>query len=96
MDTYIDSSTPYPDAKVAAVLCVGGAVKYVVREGSQVSSEFILTHISTNVAKIFPREAALVLGIAYFGLTIMITLANYFLSHMLTKSRQKWLKYKVH
>ena len=64
VDTYIDNSIPYPDAKVAAVLCIGGAVKYVVREGSNVSSDFILTHVCRNVAAIFPREVALVLGIA--------------------------------
>ena len=64
VDTYIDNSNPHPDAKVAAVLCVGGVIKYVVREGSQVSSEFILNNISANIAEIFPREAAFVLGTA--------------------------------
>ena len=55
VDTYIDISILHPDAEVAAVLCVGGAIKYVVREDS------IFTNISANIAKMFPREAALVL-----------------------------------
>ena len=64
VDRYVDNSIRYPDAKVEVVLCVGYAIKYVVREGSQVSSEFILTNISAYKAKILPREAALVLGTA--------------------------------
>ena len=28
VDTYIDPSLPYPDAKVASVFCIGGAIKY--------------------------------------------------------------------
>ena len=55
---------PYPDPKVATVLCIGGAVKYMMREGSNVSSEFILTHAFTDVVAIFPRGIALVLGTA--------------------------------
>ena len=42
VDTYINNSIPYPDAKVATVLCIGGAVKYVVREGSNISFDFYL------------------------------------------------------
>ena len=34
MDTYIDNSIPYPEAKVATILYIGGAIKYMVREGS--------------------------------------------------------------
>ena len=71
VDTYINNSIPYPDAKVVTVLCIGGAVKYVLREGSNVSSDFILTHACTNVAANFPREVALVLSttllLSYYG-----------------------------
>ena len=62
VDTYIDNSIPYPDVKKAAVLCIGGAVNYVVREGSCVLSNFSLTYICANIAIIFPRGAALILG----------------------------------
>ena len=61
---YIDNAIPYPDAKVTAVLCIRGAVKYVVREGSNVLCDFILNHVCANVAAIFSREVALVLGTA--------------------------------
>ena len=59
---YFDNSIPYPDAKVVAVLCVGDAIKYVVRKGCQVPSQLILTNISVNIAKIFPRETTVVPG----------------------------------
>ena len=62
IDTYIDNSIPYPDSKVTTVLCIGSVVKYVVRERSNVSSDLILTHVCTNVAAIFPRKVAVVLG----------------------------------
>jgi len=39
VDTYIDVNLPYPDAKVASVLCIGGAIKYELREGSGVSDD---------------------------------------------------------
>ena len=64
VDTYIDHCIPYPDAKVASILCVGGAIKYMVREGSNISSDFILTHVCSNIKTVFPREVSLVLGTA--------------------------------
>ena len=63
-DIYIDNSIPYPDAKVATVLYIGGAVKYVAREASNVSCAFIRTHICTNIEAMFPREVAFVSGTA--------------------------------
>jgi hypothetical protein len=41
-DQYADTTIPFVDASVAAVLCVGGAIAYFVREESGVSSEWIL------------------------------------------------------
>ena len=64
VDTYIDNSIPYPDAKVAAILCIGGAVKYSVRTGTNINSDFILTHVCPNIKNTFPREVSLVLGTA--------------------------------
>ena len=61
-DVYIDNTIPYPDAKVASILAVGGAVKYVVRQGSPVSEQFLLTYVAPNIANTFPRAAALVLA----------------------------------
>ena len=64
VDTYIDTCIPYPDAKVASVLCIGGAIKYEVRPESLVTPDFILTFVSPSIMNVFPREVALVLGTA--------------------------------
>ena len=42
VDTYIDISLPFPDAKVAAALCVGGPIKYEVMSGSNVTDTWIV------------------------------------------------------
>ena len=36
----------------------------MVREGSNISSDFILTHVFLNIKTVFPREVSLVLGTA--------------------------------
>ena len=62
VDMYIDSTIPYPDAKVAASLCVGGAIKYELRSDSRISDDWLLEHVSRNILRVFPRQMALVLG----------------------------------
>ena len=62
VDLYIDSTIPYPDAKVAASLCVGGPIKYELARGSRISDDWILEHVSRNIAQRFPRQLAIVLG----------------------------------
>ena len=62
VDTYIDGCLPYPDAKVASSLCIGGAVNYALRRESRVSEEWLLEHVSFNIARLFPRQVAVVLG----------------------------------
>jgi hypothetical protein len=64
VDTYIDTSLPYPDAKVAETLCVGGAVKYALRRGSGISEQWILDHVSVHIQRHTPRQVAVVLGTA--------------------------------
>ena len=61
-DTYIDPSLPYPDAKVAAILCKGGPIAYKVKDGSGISDDWIVCHIVPRVASRFPRQVAVVLG----------------------------------
>ena len=62
VDTYIDVSLPYPDAKVASSLCVGGPVKYALRRDSRITEDWLVEHVSPNIARIFPRQVAIVLG----------------------------------
>jgi hypothetical protein len=41
-DVYGDVDLPYPDAKVAGRLSIGGPCKYVVKEGNGVTDNFLL------------------------------------------------------
>jgi hypothetical protein len=61
-DDYIDVCLPYPDAKVAGKLCIGGPVKYVLRLNSGISDDWILEHVVPNIMRRFPRQVGLVLG----------------------------------
>ena len=62
VDSYIDVTLLYPDAKVAAVLCVGGPIKYTVRDGVSISADWIVQFVVPNIAIHFPRALAVVLG----------------------------------
>jgi hypothetical protein len=61
-DTYIDPCLPWPDAKVASLLCKGGPCSYVVKEGSGMSDDWILQYVVPRITSRFPRAVALVLG----------------------------------
>jgi hypothetical protein len=62
VDTYIGVLLPYPDAKVAATLCVGGPVKYELRRGCGVTEQWLIDNVVVQVGRHFPRGVALVLG----------------------------------
>ena len=50
-DRYQDTSLPYPDAKAASALCDGGPIKYVVRDGFNISDHWIDEHVTCNMQK---------------------------------------------
>ena len=51
VDTYIDTEIPYPDAKVAAALCIGGPVAYQIVAGSGVNDNWIVDNVVPNIHK---------------------------------------------
>ena len=62
-DTYADTTIPYVDGKVAAALCKGGPIVYVVKESSGATDQWILDHVATHMAESgLPRQACVVLG----------------------------------
>jgi hypothetical protein len=61
-DVYDDLELPYPDAKVAGFLCIGGPCKYVVREDSGVTDKFILDYVTEKARTRVGDQVALVLG----------------------------------
>jgi len=50
------------DARVSAVLCIGGAIKYAISQNSNVTDEWILENVSSNIALLCPRQVSVVLG----------------------------------
>ena len=62
MNTYIDVDLPYPDAKVAAALCIGGACKYVLKENCGIADDWLLEHVVPNILSQYQRGVALTLA----------------------------------
>ena len=61
-DAYDDPELPYPDAKVAALLCVGGPCSYRIKEGSAVTDNWILEYVVPRIAASYGQTLAKVLG----------------------------------
>jgi hypothetical protein len=60
-DVYDDVELPFPDAKAAGKLCVGGPCKYIT-DGSGVTDDFLLQQVVPNICTRFPAEVAKVLA----------------------------------
>jgi hypothetical protein len=63
VDDYIDVTLPWPDAKVASKLCIGGPCKYVLKEGSGLCDDWILEHVVPNIRQCFEKEVAIVMAL---------------------------------
>lgn len=48
---YTDVRLPYPDARVAAALCVGGPIKYAVRNGAPVTRAWVFQFVIPNFVR---------------------------------------------
>ena len=63
VDTYLDPDIPYPDAKVAASLCVGGAIKYELLQDSKLDDCWVVENVVPNIYKTHEdKKVAAVLG----------------------------------
>ena len=80
-DRYDDVELPYPDAKVAEKLCIGGPCYYLIDNtlcaDSCVLTTFILSRVVPNVRRRLPDSTAVVLGKAVLWL-VFSGLANSF------------------
>jgi hypothetical protein len=59
-DVYDDIELPFPDAKVAGKLCIGGLVKYVIKTGSGVTDTFLLEHVVPSICTRLSAQVTLV------------------------------------
>jgi hypothetical protein len=55
-DDYVDMVLPYPDAKVAAKLCIGGPCMYALKTNSGVSDDWLAQYVAPNILRRFPRQ----------------------------------------
>ena len=69
MDTYIDCLIPFPDAKSASTLCIGGPAKYTVKQEFNIDENLILQRAGSNITTLFPRLVSLVLAAALIWAT---------------------------
>ena len=67
-DTYADTTIPFVDAKVAAALCKGGPVAYIVKDASGVTDQWILDYVVPSMRRGLycpdPRNASDVFAVA--------------------------------
>ena len=63
---YISIQQLFEDAKVAATLCLGGAVKYVVKNGLSITDAWLFEHVVPNIYRRYPNDIRLcrVLGLS--------------------------------
>jgi hypothetical protein len=62
-DVYDDIDLPNPDAKVAGRLCIGGPCKYVLKEGSGITGNFLLEHVVPSIRTRFSDSVSKVLAL---------------------------------
>jgi len=61
-DRYTENELVYPDAEVAGVLCHGGPCEYAIKEGVNISKEWIVEHVTPNISRVFGNGVAFILG----------------------------------
>ena len=61
-DVYDDVELPWPDIKVASMLCPGGPCRYVLQ--NDVDDQFVLSNVVPNIRNKFDDETALIFGTA--------------------------------
>ena len=65
-DVYESLEQPYYDAKVAAVLCIGGPIKYQLVPGSGITDQWLMEHVVPSIHQYFGEHSKVprVLGLA--------------------------------
>jgi hypothetical protein len=63
-DRYVSVNLPYPDAKVAAALCVGGPCMYQLKAGSGVTTAWLRQHVVPNMLLSHSLQESVVMVLA--------------------------------
>jgi hypothetical protein len=62
VDAYLELELPWPDAKVASTVCIGGPCRYALKENSGVTDDWLLAHVVPNIFVKFEAGIALTLA----------------------------------
>ena len=68
-DVYDDVELPFPDLKVASLLCNGGPCRYELE--AHVDEAFIFSNVVPNICKRFNEETALIFGTVFIVLKFL-------------------------
>ena len=60
VNTYIDPDIPYPDAKTAGSLSIGGPVKYILKKDSKLDDCWIAEKVVPHIFKMHKDKKAVV------------------------------------
>lgn len=86
-DRYDDVELPYPDTKVASLLCIGGPCRYSVRENCGVTNEWILEHVVPHARLLIGDTTATVLGYALLWYAFTLEAGEGMPVHLLQRIR---------
>ena len=88
-DAYVDTNLPYPDAKVAAALCVGGPCRYALKEGSGVTEHWLCINVVPHILQSprIGRQVALVLALPILWACFRDEMEDYMPPAMRTRIR---------
>lgn len=70
---YIDPGQIYSDAKVESLLCVRGPVKYALRQGVEISDEWLFQNVVRNIRNCFSNDYNLC---KMFGLAVLFAVMD--------------------
>ena len=61
-DSYTDVMLEWPDVKVASKLCIGGPCKYVLKEGSGLSDNWLIENVAPHIAEVYGAQVVAILA----------------------------------
>lgn len=91
---YTDIELPYPDAKVAASLAIGGPVKYSVREGAPVTRDWLFEHVIPNLVRVkgnaLSPDVLWVLGLPVLWACFEVSMVGYIPDNVRQRVRESY------
>ena len=84
---------PYPDVKLASELCIGGAIKYMLREGLDIDDVWVAEHVVPNIYTGFGAAVAKCLGLAFLWSCFDNEASNWLPPDMVARVKENYNTY---